>query len=79
MAGVSQTFRGWKNRLFRCRITLLRAPGHRIAREEDFAPTLERAFTAGGVHLLDLPVDYSENGPELIYNIPKESAALGIK
>ena len=37
------------------------AIGHRIEATEDLVPTLERAFKAGGVHLIDLPVDYSEN------------------
>lgn len=54
------------------------ATGHRIERSEDFAPTLEQAFTAGGVHLIDLPVDYSENGPVLLHEIPRESAALDL-
>ncbi|HNP16229.1 MAG TPA: acetolactate synthase large subunit, partial [Terrimesophilobacter sp.] len=54
------------------------ATGHRIERSEDFAPTLESAFAAGGVHLIDLPVDYSENGPVLLHEIPRESAALDL-
>lgn len=37
------------------------ASGHRIERCEDFVPVLERAFKEGGVHLVDAPVDYSEN------------------
>ena len=37
------------------------ATGHRIERTEDFVPTLEKAFAAGGVHLIDLPVDDSEH------------------
>ena len=37
------------------------ATGHRIARTEDLRPTLKNALTAGGVHLIDVPVDYSEN------------------
>lgn len=54
------------------------ATGHRIERFEDFAPTLENAFAAGGVHLIDLPIDYSENGPVLLHEIPRESAALDL-
>ncbi|WP_291738044.1 thiamine pyrophosphate-dependent enzyme, partial [Leisingera sp. F5] len=42
------------------------ATGHRIARTEDLVPTFEKAFTAGGVHLIDVPVDYSENQRVLI-------------
>ena len=52
------------------------ATGHRITATAELAPTLEKAFTAGGVHLIDLPVDYSENGPVLFHEIPEESAKL---
>ncbi len=37
------------------------AKGHRIEATEDFVPTLTRCFEEGGVHLVDAPVDYSEN------------------
>ena len=37
------------------------ATGHRVARTEDLIPTLESALSAGGVHLVEVPVDYSEN------------------
>ena len=37
------------------------ASGHRIAATADLAPVLEGAFAAGGVHLVAVPVDYSEN------------------
>ncbi len=52
------------------------ATGHRIAATADLGPTLEKAFSAGGVHLVDLPVDYSQNGPALFHEIPEESAKL---
>ncbi|WP_170464456.1 acetolactate synthase large subunit [Ruegeria arenilitoris] len=42
------------------------ATGHRVERTEDLVPTFEQAFAAGGVHLIDLPVDYSENQRVLI-------------
>jgi acetolactate synthase-1/2/3 large subunit len=42
------------------------ATGHRIARTEDLAPTLEAAFTAGGVHIVAVPIDYSENTRVLV-------------
>lgn len=38
----------------------------RIERSEDLRPALESAFKAGGVHLIDVPVDYSENTKVLI-------------
>src|SRR4051812_30194493 len=37
------------------------AKGTRIESTEAIVPTLERAFTAGGVHLVVVPIDYSEN------------------
>lgn len=42
------------------------ALGHRVEKTEDFAPLLERCFSEGGVHLVDAPVDYSENTRVLI-------------
>ncbi len=42
------------------------ATGHRVERTEDLVPTFEQAFAVGGVHLIDLPVDYSENQRVLI-------------
>ena len=35
-------------------------------KRNDLAPTLEAAFKAGGVHLVDVPIDYSENTRVLI-------------
>ncbi|WP_372970836.1 acetolactate synthase large subunit [Marinobacter sp.] len=37
------------------------ATGHHISRTEDLRPTLKHALTEGGVHLIEVPVDYSEN------------------
>ena len=37
------------------------AQGHRIAAAAELVPTLEATFTAGGVHLVAVPIDYSEN------------------
>ncbi|WP_346910659.1 acetolactate synthase large subunit [uncultured Roseibium sp.] len=42
------------------------AKGHRIEATEDFAPTLNACYEAGGVHLVAVPVDYSENKRVLI-------------
>lgn len=42
------------------------ANGHRVEATEDFVPLLERCFTEGGVHLVEVPVDYSENKRVLI-------------
>jgi acetolactate synthase-1/2/3 large subunit len=37
------------------------AKGARVEATEDLVPTLEAAFDAGGVHLITVPIDYSEN------------------
>jgi acetolactate synthase-1/2/3 large subunit len=37
------------------------AHGARVERTADFAPMLEKCLAAGGVHVLDVPIDYSEN------------------
>jgi acetolactate synthase-1/2/3 large subunit len=42
------------------------ATGHRVMCAEDIVATYEKAFSAGGVHLVELPVDYSENQKVLI-------------
>ncbi len=51
------------------------ASGHRVTAGEQFAPLLESCFSAGGVHLIDLPVDYSENNRVLIDEL-KEKVCL---
>jgi acetolactate synthase-1/2/3 large subunit len=40
--------------------------GHRISSAAELVPTLEKAFAAGGVHLVAVPVDYSENTRVLV-------------
>ncbi len=42
------------------------AQGHRIESADALVPTLEKAFKSGGVHLITVPVDYSENTRVLI-------------
>jgi acetolactate synthase-1/2/3 large subunit len=37
------------------------ATGHRVADAQGLAPLLEQAFAAGGVHIVCVPVDYTEN------------------
>lgn len=51
------------------------ATGHRVERTEDLVPTFEKAFKAGGVHLVEIPVDYSENKRVLIDEL-KEKVCL---
>ncbi|MFD2055273.1 acetolactate synthase large subunit [Mesorhizobium calcicola] len=42
------------------------AKGTRVAEIADLRPALERAFTSGGVHLVVVPIDYSENTRVLV-------------
>jgi acetolactate synthase-1/2/3 large subunit len=42
------------------------AKGSRVGAVEDLVPTLEAALAGGGVHLVDVPVDYSENTRVLV-------------
>lgn len=52
------------------------ATGHRVDSAENLIPTFEKAFEAGGVHLVDLPVDYSENQKVLIDELEQKTCLL---
>ncbi|MDL2409417.1 acetolactate synthase large subunit [Rhizobium calliandrae] len=52
------------------------AKGHRVERIDHFAPTLEQAFQEGGVHLVVVPVDYSENKRVLVDELSKRLPVL---
>ena len=52
------------------------AQGHRVASAEGLAPLLERCYQAGGVHLVETPMDYSENDRILNHEIKELSAKL---
>jgi acetolactate synthase-1/2/3 large subunit len=52
------------------------AHGHRPQSAAEFLPTLQRAFDQGGVHLIDLMIDYSENHRILNEEIRELSAAV---
>ncbi|MGN6096655.1 MAG: acetolactate synthase large subunit [Bosea sp. (in: a-proteobacteria)] len=45
------------------------AKGSRVTSAEALAPTLEAAFKGGGVHLVDCPIDYSENTRVLVQEL----------
>ena len=42
------------------------AKGHRVASAEELLPIFEQCYNEGGVHLVELPVDYSENQKVLV-------------
>lgn len=47
------------------------AKGHFVEKIEDFAATLERAFVEGGVQIIAIPIDYSDNIRVLIDELGK--------
>ncbi|GJL77515.1 MAG: acetolactate synthase [Nitrospinaceae bacterium] len=48
------------------------ACGHRVESTEGLTETFEKAFTAGGVHLVEVPMDYSENTKVLIEELQQK-------
>jgi acetolactate synthase I/II/III large subunit len=52
------------------------ARGHRIATTSELVPTLQDAFKQGGVHLVAVPVDYSENMRVLVDELGRRGAAF---
>lgn len=52
------------------------AEGHAISATEDFAPTLEKCLNAKGVHVISVPIDYSENARVLTYEILAKTCKL---
>lgn len=51
------------------------ASGSRVGAAEDLVPTLEMAFKEGGVHLVDVPIDYSENARVLVEELRSHFAS----
>ena len=52
------------------------ASGHRLAQAEELVPLLHACLTEGGVHLIDVPIDYSENDLILNQQLPKLSKQI---
>lgn len=52
------------------------ASGHRIKSTESFLPTLKKCLDAPGVHLIDLPVEYSQNEKVLIDELKSKTCML---
>ncbi len=50
--------------------------GHRIQAASDLVPIFEKAFEKGGVHIIDVPVDYSENQKVLIDELSEKVCGL---
>ncbi|MDA8717481.1 acetolactate synthase large subunit [Alphaproteobacteria bacterium] len=52
------------------------AHGHSITSVTGFIETVDRAYRQGGVHLIDLPVDYSQNVKELITDLKDHQSVV---
>lgn len=50
--------------------------GHQVESTESFIPLLNQCFEEGGVHVVDLPVDYSENTKVLIDELKDKICVL---
>lgn len=53
------------------------ATGSRVESADDLVPALENAFTRGGVHVVIVPVDYSENLKVLVEELRDQAVAHG--
>lgn len=52
------------------------ANGHRIEKTEDLRKKLVECFDSGGVHLIDIPIDYSQNEKVLIEELKAKACLL---
>ncbi|MEO1947164.1 MAG: acetolactate synthase large subunit, partial [Methylophilaceae bacterium] len=52
------------------------ATGHRVENAAGFIPLINQCYERGGVHLIELPVDYSENNKVLIDELKERSCIL---
>jgi len=52
------------------------AKGHRVTNAEMLVPLIDQCFAEGSVHLIDLPVDYSENTKVLIDELKEKVCVI---
>ncbi|MEM6960149.1 MAG: acetolactate synthase large subunit [Myxococcota bacterium] len=52
------------------------AKGHRVSASGELVPMMQRAFDEGGVHLIEVPVDYSENEKVFYEELQKKTLPL---
>ncbi|MBA3981528.1 MAG: acetolactate synthase large subunit [Alcanivorax sp.] len=52
------------------------AQGHRVEQTDQLVPLIEKSIAAGGVHVIDVPVDYQDNDRILNNEIRERSQAL---
>ncbi len=55
------------------------ATGHRLENTDELIPLMAECLDGSGVHLIDIPVDYSENSRLLHETIPEQSKALNLE
>jgi acetolactate synthase-1/2/3 large subunit len=53
------------------------AKGSRVTAVQELVPMIEAAFAGGGVHLLDVPIDYSENTRVLVNELRNRTPDVG--
>ncbi|MHA1158784.1 MAG: thiamine pyrophosphate-dependent enzyme, partial [Alphaproteobacteria bacterium] len=66
----------FKNPDFCCYAEAYGATGHCVSSTAEFAPLLAQCLQIGGVHLVDVRVDYSENDRILNHEIKERSRDL---
>ena len=49
---------------------------HKIQENDSLSIVINEAFNAGGVHLIDLPVDYSDNVKNLISDLAEHEPVI---
>ena len=52
------------------------AYGHRVNHQDDLYPTIEKCVNSKGVHLIDIPVDYTKNDQILNVEIKEKSREI---
>ena len=52
------------------------AHGHKLQSSEEFLPLVEQCFATPGVHLIEVPIDYSDNDRILNREIKEKSRFL---
>ena len=52
------------------------AQGHRLESTSSLIPLLEQCFSTAGVHLIDVPVDYTDNDRILNHEIKEKSRII---
>ena len=52
------------------------ATGYRLTRAEELSPLIEKCFVAKGVHVIDIPIDYTENDRVLNKELKEKTCEL---